>query len=175
MRRRTCFEFIHEGFCLSPFNSLLIPYKRPTYSPSIPYLFRTNVGLISPSSIYYLSSPYMLLTPYNPPTYLSTDLGLILPSICYLPHTNVRLTLHRFVTYPIQTSVLPLLKHATYPVQTSVLPRTTVRLTPLQTCYLPRTTVRLNPRSYPIQAYDLPLFKHLTYLIQMSDLSLFNS
>ena len=122
----------------SLFNRFLTPYNLSTYSPSIAFLFRTNVRL---TPLQPLSYPFnychsiAFLSTYNPPTY-SPSIALLStrkrptysPSIAFL------------LTY-LQSSDL----------QAQYLTLTNVRLTPLQTCYLPRTTVRLTS------------YNHLTY------------
>ena len=127
-----------DSSLFSLFSRFLTPYNPSTYSPSIAFLFRTNVRLTPLQPLSYpfnYSHSIAFLSTYNPPTY-SPSIALLStrkrptysPSIAFL------------LTY-LQSSDL----------QAQYLTLTNVRLTPLQTCYLPRTTVRLTP------------YNHLTY------------
>ena len=126
----------------SLFNRFLTPYNLSTYSPSIAFLFRTNVRL---TPLQPLSYPFnychsiAFLSTYNPPTY-SPSIALLStrkrptysPSIAflltYLQSSDLLplRPLFKHNTLPLQMSDLPLFKRATYPVQPSDLPHTII-------------------------------------------------
>ena len=112
----------------SLFNRFLTPYNPSTYSPSIAFLFRTNVRLTP-------------LQPLSYPFNYSHSIAIFI----HLPSPNLLPFNYTFIHS--QTSDLlpfnPFLTHLQ-----SYLTLTNVRLTPLQTCYLPRTTVRLTPYNH---------------------------
>ena len=118
-----------DSSLFSLFSRFLTPYNPSTYSPSIAFLFRTNVRL----------------TPLQPLSYPFNDSHSIAIFI-HLPSPNLLPFNYTFIHS--QTSGLlpfnPFLTHLQ-----SYLTLTNVRLTPLQMCYLPRTTVRLTHLQTP--------------------------
>ena len=120
----------------SLFNRFLTPYNLSTYSPSIAFLFRTNVRLtpLQPLSypFNYCHSIAFLSTrkrpTYSPSiafllTYLqSSDLLPLRPLFKHntLPLQMSDLPLFKCATYPVQPSDLPTFKRLTYSIQTSV-------------------------------------------------------
>ena len=119
----------YKGFGQSPFNSFTYPIQPPDLFPfKQRSLIYTNLSLTpSPSSL--------LLILYNRPTYSSSII-----IACFL-------TAFGRVTYPVQTSVLPLFKSFLIPIQASVLLPFRSLLTP-----------------YQRRPYIYFLFKHVTYL-----------
>ena len=117
-----------DSSLFSLFSRFLTPYNPSTYSPSIAFLFRTNVRL----------------TPLQPLSYPFNDShSIAFLSTCHPPTYSPSITLlstHKRPTY--SPSIPFLLTYNRY------LTLTNVRLTPLQTCYLPRTTVRLTPYNH---------------------------
>ena len=157
----------YKGFGQSPFNSFTYPIQPPDL-----FLFKqrsliyTNLSLTpSPSSL--------LLILYNRPTYSSSII-----IACFL-------TAFGRVTYPVQTSVLPLFKSFLIPIQASVLLPFRSLLTPYQRrpyiyfLFKHVTYLQYSPPTYCIQPSDLPPpFEIFTYFytslglifIQSSDL-----
>ena len=104
-----------DSSLFSLFSRFLTPYNPSTYSPSIAFLFRTNVRLTPLQPLSYpfnYSHSIAFLSTYNPPTYS--------PSITLL-------STHKRPTY--SPSIPFLLTYNRY------LTLTNVRLTPLQKCY----------------------------------------
>ena len=118
-------------------------------------------GLVSPRSIH-------LLILYNRPTYSSS-----ISIACFL-------TAFRRVTYPVQTSVLPLFKSFFIPIQASVLLPFRSLLTPYQRrpyiyfLFKHGTYLQYSHPTYCIQPPDLPPLRPLLTSIQASVLSLYN-
>ena len=118
--------------------------------------------LVSPRSIH-------LLILYNRPTYSSS-----ISIACFL-------TAFRRVTYPVQTSVLPLFKSFFIPIQASVLLPFRSLLTPYQRrpyiyfLFKHVTYLQYSPPTYCIQPSDLPPpLKSFLTSIQALVLSLYN-
>ena len=147
-----------DSSLFSLFSRFLTPYNPSTYSPSIAFLFRTNVRLTPLQPLSYpfnYSHSIAFLSTYNPPTYS--------PSITLL-------STHQRPTY--SPSIPFLLTYNRY------LTLTNVRLTPLQTCYLPRTTVRLTHLQTPYLFHTNLGLTHVQSTacpVTTSGLSLFNS
>ena len=152
----------YKGFGQSPFNSFTYPIQPPDL-----FLFKqrsliyTNLSLTpSPSSL--------LLILYNRPTYSSSII-----IACFL-------TAFGRVTYPVQTSVLPLFKSFFIPIQASVLLPFRSLLIPYQRrpyiYYLFKhgTYLQYSHPTYCIQPPDLPPLRPLLTSIQASVLSLYN-
>ena len=159
----------YKGFGQSPFNSFTYPIQPPDL-----FLFKqrsliyTNLSLTpSPSSL--------LLILYNRPTYSSSII-----IACFL-------TAFGRVTYPVQTSVLPLFKSFLIPIQASVLLPFRSLLTPYQRrpyiyfLFKHVTYLQYSPPTYCIQPSDLPplwnlyllLYKPWSYLYTIIRLTLF--
>ena len=145
-----------DSSLFSLFSRFLTPYNPSTYSPSIAFLFRTNVRL----------------TPLQPLSYPFNDShSIAFLSTCHPPTYSPSITLlstHKRPTY--SPSIPFLLTYNRY------LTLTNVRLTPLQTCYLPRTTVRLTHLQTPYLFHTNLCRNRLqlnAYSVRTSRLSLF--
>ena len=106
----------------SLFNRFLTPYNPSTYSPSIAFLFRTNVRLTPLQPLSYPfndSHSIAFLSTCHPPTY-SPSITLLSTHKrpTYSPSIPFLLTYNR--TWPLQPSDLPTFKRLTYSIQTSV-------------------------------------------------------
>ena len=131
-----------QSLNLLPFNRFLIPYKRPTYSPSTAFL---PLQLLPFNRIFiHLQSPNLL--PFNY-TFIHSQTSDLLPFNPFLTHLQSYLTLTNVRLTPLQMCYLP---------------RTTVRLTHLQTPYLFHTNLcrnRLQLNAYSVRTSRLSLFK----------------
>lgn len=122
----------------SLFNRFLTPYNPSTYSPSIAFLFRTNVRL---TPLQPLSYPFnychsiAFLSTYNPPTY-SPSVALLSAHKCptYSPSIDFLLTYSLYVlssstildpykcpTYPSSNVLLTPYNRPTYPPSNALL------------------------------------------------------
>ena len=113
-----------DSSLFSLFSRFLTPYNPSTYSPSIAFLFRTNVRLTPLQPLSYPfndSHSIAFLSTCHPQTY-SPSITLLSTHKrpAYSPSIPFLLTYNR--TWPLQMSDLPLFKCATYPVQPSDLP-----------------------------------------------------
>ena len=155
------FEIACNRFCLPPFNSLLIPYKCPTYSPSITFLPPYNPPTYSPSIAFFihLQSPNLLpfnhflthlhssdLLPFNS-IFIHSQMSNLLPFNPFLTHlqssdlsskaqyltlTNDPLTPYNRLTCPPSNALLIPYKPWPYSRSIDCLSRNNVRLIPLQ-------------------------------------------
>ena len=113
-----------DSSLFSLFSRFLTPYNPSTYSPSIAFLFRTNVRLTPLQPLSYPfndSHSIAFLSTCHPPTY-SPSITLLSTHKrpAYSPSIPFLLTYNR-PTYSIQSSDLPPFKRLTYSIQTLAL------------------------------------------------------
>ena len=140
-----------DSSLFSLFSRFLTPYNPSTYSPSIAFLFRTNVRL----------------TPLQPLSYPFNDShSIAFLSTCHPPTYSPSITLlstHKRPTYSPSIPFLPLYHPPTY---SHFYPLTISQLTPVQSHFYPLTIPQLTPLqslSYSLTIVRLTPYNRLTY------------